>query len=335
MKNKSDLPIIAISIGDVNGIGPEVTLKAFLRSDLYDMCRPLLFAPPEVVDFYNARLGLQFEIAQCQSAAEARERAINVIPVEGSFRESDIGRPTEESGRISIAAIQAAFASVRSGDAVALVTAPISKEAISMAGSSFHGHTDMLDAMCASDDSAFMILSSNTMNVGLVTIHVPLREVAALITKDRVLRSIRLGHRAMEKDFGIDGPRIAVLGLNPHGGDGGVLGKEETGIISPAVRETQEEGLLVDGPFPADGFFSAHTKQMYDLIIAMYHDQGLVPFKLQAKGRGVNITSGLPIVRTSPDHGTAYNIASHGIASPESMKEAVYFAHTIAMNRLQ
>ncbi|PLX31521.1 MAG: 4-hydroxythreonine-4-phosphate dehydrogenase PdxA [Ignavibacteria bacterium] len=334
MKNNRELPVIAISIGDVNGIGPEVTLKSFLRSDLFDMCRPVVYGPGGVVEYYNAQLGLQLDVNLCASENDAREGSINVISVEGSFEASAIGAPSAESGRGSILAIEAAFAAALSGQASAMVTAPISKEAIALAGSPFHGHTDMLASLCKAEHDGLMILSSNTMNVGLVTVHVPLREVADLISREQVLDTIRRGYHAMVQDFGISEPRIAVLGLNPHGGDGGVLGDEDEKHVLPAVEDAQAEGWLVDGPFPADGFFSAHTKQMYDLIIAMYHDQGLVPFKMQAKGRGVNVTAGLPIVRTSPDHGTAYNIASHGLASPESMKEAVHFAHTIALNRL-
>jgi 4-hydroxythreonine-4-phosphate dehydrogenase len=317
------LPIIAISIGDVNGIGPEVILKAFDRSELFDICRPLVYGPIDALRHSAASLGIGVELEPVSEPAQAMERKVNVIEIPGRFDAADIGAPTEESGRISITAIEAAFAAALQGDAQALVTAPVSKEAMAMAGSPYRGHTDMLAALCARDQDVLMILSSNTMNVGLVTIHVPLAEVAALITRERVEQTILLGHRALDEDFAIEDPKIAVLALNPHGGDGGLLGRQE------------RERIDVDGPFPADGFFSAHTQQMYDLIIAMYHDQGLVPFKLQAMGRGVNVSAGLPVVRTSPDHGTAYNIAALGIASAESMKEAVYFARTLAMNRLQ
>ncbi|MBN1449230.1 MAG: 4-hydroxythreonine-4-phosphate dehydrogenase PdxA [Bacteroidetes bacterium] len=329
------LPVIAISIGDINGIGPEVLLKAFHRSDLFDICRPVVFGPPEVLHHYHALLGLKLSFHEVRDAADAREGQLNLFSVPGDFVTEDIGRPTEESGRISIDAIRTAYFSVRDDKAQALVTAPISKEAIAMAGSPFHGHTDMLASFCECGDDVLMILSNNTMNVGLVTVHVPLREVASRITREEVERAIRLGHLAMEEDFGVEEPRIAVLALNPHAGDGGILGMEEQRIILPAIEAQQREGIRAEGPFPADGFFSAHNRELYDLVIAMYHDQGLVPFKLQAMGRGVNITAGLPIVRTSPDHGTAFGIASHGIASAESMKEAVYFARTIVLNRLQ
>lgn len=329
------LPLIAISIGDINGIGPEITLKAFHRSDLLDSCRPVVFGPEDAILYYRDRLGVDVPLQRLDAPEDARDGIVGYVVTDGVLREEDIGRPTAVSGQISLDAIRAAFQAVRGGAAQALVTAPISKEAIALAGSTFHGHTDMLASLCESGENVLMILSSNTMNIGLVTIHVPLRDVAALITRERVERTVRLAHRAMEGDFAIDDPRIAVLALNPHAGDGGVLGAEEADVIQPAVAALQEDGLNVEGPFPADGFFSAHTQQMYDIIVAMYHDQGLIPLKLQAMGRGVNVTSGLPIVRTSPDHGTAYNIAGHGIASPESMKEAVYFARTIALNRLQ
>jgi 4-hydroxythreonine-4-phosphate dehydrogenase len=328
------LPIIAISIGDINGISPEITLKAFDRSDLFEICRPVVYGPLDVLRDRAGRFGINVELEPIDALADARELRVSVINIPGAFDPAAIGTPTAESGRISIAAIEAAFAAARGGGAQALVTAPISKEAIALAGSPFHGHTDMLAALGGNADDVLMILSSNTMNVGLVTIHVPLAEVVPLITRERVERTIRLGRRAMDADFGIEEPKIALLALNPHAGDGGVLGREEREILQPVVQALQKEGIDVEGPFPADGFFSAHTKQMYDLIIAMYHDQGLIPFKLQAKGRGVNITAGLPIVRTSPDHGTAYNIAALGTASAESMKEAVYFARTIALNRL-
>ncbi|MFA6233825.1 MAG: 4-hydroxythreonine-4-phosphate dehydrogenase PdxA [Bacteroidota bacterium] len=329
------LPIIAISIGDINGIGPEIILKSFDRSDLFEICRPVVFGPEAVLNHYREKFGIGVQVNRIDEISAAQEQRLNLVEVPGEFVPQEIGRPTAGSGRSCITAIEAAFAATLSGDAQALVTAPISKEAISMAGSRFRGHTDMLASMSGNEEDVLMILSSNSMNVGLVTIHVPLAQVVPLITQERVERTIRQGHRAMDYDFGIADPKIAVLALNPHAGDGGVLGIEESEILQPAISAMQDEGIDVEGPFPADGFFSAHTKQIYDLIIAMYHDQGLVPFKMQARGRGVNISAGLPIVRTSPDHGTAYNIATRGIASAESMKEAIYFARTIALNRLQ
>jgi len=327
-------PRIAISLGDIHGIGPEIVLKTFDRTDLFDFCIPVVYGSAQALRWYQDSLGIHVPLQDISDIREAKEGQLGVVDTGGTLNIDDIGRPTAESGRLSIAAIRAAFTSVYDGNAHALVTAPISKEAIGMAGSDFHGHTEMLASFCGCEENVIMIMSSNTTNIGLVTTHVPLSDVTPLITTERVVRTVRLGHRAMEDDFAIEQPRISLLALNPHAGDGGYLGSEEEDILLPAINTLIEEGIDIDGPHAADGFFSAHNKDLYDLIIAMYHDQGLIPFKLQAMGRGVNVTSGLPIVRTSPAHGTAFDIASHGIASAESMKEAVYAARSIALNRM-
>ncbi len=326
-------PVIAISLGDVNGVGPEVILKAFVRSDLFTQCRPVVFGPAECIEWRESHLGTGIDIPRITSLEEAREGSISLFDTGGVFDPSQIGRATAEAGAHAIRAIEAAYAAVRDGGAEALVTAPVSKEAIALAGSPFKGHTDMLAAMAGAANRVIMILRSNTLTVGLVTIHVPLREVAPLVTHERVLRTIEAGRSALETDFGVQRPRLAVLALNPHAGDGGAIGSEEIEAIVPAIAEARAAGIAVEGPFPADGFFSAHNRDLFDMVVAMYHDQGLIPFKLQARGRGVNVSSGLPIVRTSPDHGTAYNIAGQGIASADSMKEAILAARTIAVNR--
>ena len=326
-------PIIAISIGDIYGVGPEVIFKAFARSNLFSICRPVIYGPMAAMQWYKKKIGTLVDIRTVAHPDESDDNLLSLIDTGGTFDETRIGTPNAEGGRTSIDAIRMAYAAVAEGSASALVTAPISKEAIGLAGSSFRGHTDMLASFSDSGDDVIMILSSNTMKVGLVSIHVPLQRVASLITRDRILRTLRAGAHALERDFAIHQSRIAVLALNPHAGDGGFLGTEEHDVISPAIAEAKAEGIRVDGPFPADGFFSAHNKQLYDMIIAMYHDQGLIPFKMNASGRGVNISCGLPIVRTSPDHGTAYNIAGLGVASAESMKEAIIGACTIIANR--
>ncbi len=324
---------IAITIGDVNGIGPEVILKAFIRSPLFAECVPTLYGPMDVLEFYNRHLGNAVPLRRIADPREAQDAALNVIP-EGDpeFVPGTIGMPTERSGGIALRAIRLAAAACMEGTVDAMVTAPISKEAIARAGSLFHGHTEMLAAL-AGAPGVIMVLAAGTMRVGLVTIHLPLREVAPLVTAERVLATIRNAHRALIGDFAIERPLIAVLGLNPHAGDGGVLGAEETEAILPAIRSAREEGIRARGPFAADGFFSAHQTQLYDMIVAMYHDQGLIPLKMQARGRGVNITCGLPFVRTSPDHGTAYDIAGKMIAKPESMREAILQAVRLAKNR--
>jgi 4-hydroxythreonine-4-phosphate dehydrogenase len=326
-------PTIAISLGDMYGIGPEVILKAFSRSDLFTLCRPIVYGPLSVMEWYRQKVGMLVEVRPIATPAEAADHVISVIDIPGAFDAGRIGEVNADGGAVSIAAIERAFAAVRAGEADALVTAPISKEAIALAGSTFRGHTDMLAAMCDATRDVIMILASNTMKIGLVTVHEPHRAVSALITRERILLTLRSADHALDRDFGIPDGRIAVLAVNPHAGDGGFIGDEEVRVIRPAIEEAQREGIRVEGPFPADGFFSAHNKQLYDMIIAMYHDQGLIPFKMQARGRGVNVSCGLPIVRTSPDHGTAHDIAGRGMASAESMKEAIALAQAIVVNR--
>ncbi|MCZ7555002.1 MAG: 4-hydroxythreonine-4-phosphate dehydrogenase PdxA [Bacteroidia bacterium] len=331
-----DLPIIAISAGDVNGIGPEVILKAFDRSELFDVCIPVVYGPAAAFEWYAHRLGLQhIPVDAVRTPATAQQGRLNMVDLGSHFQAAEIGKPTPLSGKASLDAVRAAFDDVFAKRADALVTAPISKEAIGLAGSGYHGHTEMLADFCGCGDDVIMILSGNTMKVGLVTVHMPVSAIAPALTRQAVERTLRLGLRAMTTDFGVDNPRLAVLALNPHAGDGGYLGSEERDIIIPAIEAMRDEAGSIEGPFAADGFFSTHNKTLYDLIIAMYHDQGLIPFKMQAQGRGVNVSCGLPIVRTSPDHGTAYGIASHGLASAESMKEAVLAARRIALNRRQ
>lgn len=328
------LPVIAISIGDMYGIGPEVLLRAFERSDLFSLCRPVVFGPAAVLDWHRARAGSVVEIRMLNSVEEAAEGALGVIDQPCGFDPAAVGTVSAEAGRVCLAAIDAAVAAVRAGAARALVTAPVSKEAMALAGSPFKGHTDLLASLCGAEH-VLMILAGNTMKVGLVTIHVPLGDVTPLITTERVLQTIVSGQEALARDFGVAAPRLAVLALNPHAGDGGHIGREEIDAIVPAIEGARARGIRVEGPFAADGFFSAHNREMYDMIVAMYHDQGLIPFKMQAAGRGVNVSAGLPIVRTSPDHGTAFDIAGKGIAGADSMKEAIRTACVIAANRMR
>jgi 4-phospho-D-threonate 3-dehydrogenase / 4-phospho-D-erythronate 3-dehydrogenase len=325
-------PVIAISIGDPYGIGPEVTLRAFERGDLLAQCTPVLYGPAAAITRCHAAFALGVPLRALQ-ADGPDEGVINLVNTGDEFDAMRIGQVSTEGGAASIAAIERATEAVLGGRAAALVTAPISKESITRAGSPHHGHTEMLAELCGRPGEALMILSSNTLRVALVTVHVPISAVAPLVTRGRVLSVIHTAHLSMTRDFGIDEARLAVLALNPHGGDGGVIGHEDGDEVEPAVRAAAAAGVRVDGPFPADGFFSAHNRRPYDLVVAMYHDQGLIPFKAQARGRGVNVTAGLPIVRTSPDHGTAFDIAGRGLASPDSMREAVALAAAIAANR--
>ncbi len=321
-------PVLAISIGDVNGIGPEVVLAACARSTFVDLCRPVLVGPFAAAEWYRSRLGIPVRLERIADPSEAPPGVLSVIDRPGAFRPEDVGTPTADSGAIAVDAIEASFGLWRRGRVAGLVTAPINKHAIALAGSPFAGHTDMLASLCGSDGE-LMVLAGSTMRVGLVTIHVPLSAVVSLITRERVHAILRRAHAALQQDFGIARPRIAVLALNPHAGDDGAIGDEERDIIAPALHDAAAEGIAVEGPVAADGFFSAHNRERHDMIIAMYHDQGLIPFKMQAAGHGVNVTCGLPIVRTSPDHGTAHAIAGTGRASERSMAEAIVMARAI------
>ncbi|MDH7515903.1 MAG: 4-hydroxythreonine-4-phosphate dehydrogenase PdxA [Bacteroidota bacterium] len=324
-------PRLAISIGDVNGIGPEVILKTFGHPETFPPCRPVVFGSLACLEWYAERLGLRVTLKRVTDLQEAQEGVLAVSDDGTAFDAEAVGRPTRQSGAAAFHAFRRAAEAVRNGELDALVTAPVSKEAVTLAGVPFRGHTELLGHMCG--QTPVMMLYSGCMRVVLVTTHVPLREVPALITTGNVLRVIRTSARALRSDFGKTNARIAVLALNPHAGDGGVIGWEDEEYILPSVREARAEGIDAEGPFPSDGFFSAYRHADYDVVVAMYHDQGLTPFKMRAGGHGVNVTLGLPIVRTSPDHGTAFAIAGRGEADASSMAEAVRAALEILGNR--
>lgn len=328
-------PVIAITIGDPNGIGPEIVLKALHNPVIRELCSPVVISPVEVLSWYMNKLDFALPIRPITSLHDIDEGCVNLIVVDGEFNPEEIGKGTKTSGAISLRAIERAFAVVVKGEAGALVTAPISKETIHLAGSPFKGHTDMLAHLCDSKGDVLMILASERLRVALVTDHIPLRDVARAITKELLKKKIHSTERALKQDFGIPSPRIALLGLNPHAGDGGVLGMEEEEVIRPAIDEARHEGIQTEGPFAADGYFSQYTVERHDIVLAMYHDQGLAPFKLQADGAGVNITAGLPIVRTSPDHGTAFSLAGKGIASEVSLCRAIQAAVDIHHRRME
>jgi 4-hydroxythreonine-4-phosphate dehydrogenase len=325
-------PIIAITIGDINGIGPEVIVKACRQPSVMELCRPVVVGSFDALNWHRAWLGTPVTIKKVDDIGEAEDGVVSVLDVPAEFNPAEIGTPTMTSGRAAIEAIERAIPLVRSGAASALVTAPISKYALALAGSPFKGHTDMLIDMFKAKD-VMMVLASDNLRVGLVTIHIPVSRVASSITRESVTHTLRIARNACATDFGVPSPRMAVLALNPHAGDCGAIGTDEHDVIEPAIKTLRDEGANVEGPFAADGFFSAHCREVYDMVIAMYHDQGLIPFKMQAAGHGVNVSCGLPIVRTSPDHGTAYSIAGTGRASFGSMVEAIDLARTIMLNR--
>ncbi|HLA68297.1 MAG TPA: 4-hydroxythreonine-4-phosphate dehydrogenase PdxA [Bacteroidota bacterium] len=325
-------PVIAITAGDFNGIGPELALKAATHSAIKKICSPLLVGP--LVVFEHVRSSLRISV-KLQKAAAMLPRG-NVLPVvdvgDGIAADIQYGSPTKASGKSAGAALENAVKLCLDGKAEAMVTAPVSKEGLHLAGYNFPGQTEMIALFTRSHQVAMMLVS-NVMRVGLVTIHVPLKEVADRITKDKVVEKINIVHASLRRDFGIKKPSLAILGLNPHAGEHGDIGDEEISSIQPAIEDARALGISIQGPFSADAFFGTKSFEKFDGIIAMYHDQGLIPLKMSSFGKGVNFSAGLSIVRTSPDHGTAYEIAGKGTARLESMLEAVKLAITISSRR--
>lgn len=333
MKTK---PRIAISLGDPNGIGPEVTLKSLQDSRLLKYVDPVIIGDATVLDIHLEKLQLRdlnIRVVKDLAAATPAEQVITVLDIGDDTPTSiSFGEITEAAGALSMKAVEKAVDLCMEKAVDAMVTAPISKEAISMAGYQNRGHSGFI-ARRTKSKSHTMMMVSEELRVGLVTEHVPIWDVPKKITKEAILDKVNIMSQSLMNDFAVDRPRIALLGLNPHAGDGGLLGREEQDTIMPAIAAGCEQGHLVFGPFAADGFFAVGGFRNYDAILAMYHDQGLIPFKTIAFGHGVNYTAGLPIVRTSPDHGTAFNIAGKGEASPASMRSAIYLALDIVRQR--
>jgi 4-hydroxythreonine-4-phosphate dehydrogenase len=326
-------PRIGITLGDMNGIGPEVILKALSDNRITAMATPVIYGSSKVVSFYKKLLNIEeLNYSQVKTRGQFAFKSINVVNVWEDALEVAPGKPSKESGRASFLALRQACEELRDGVIDALVTAPIDKNAIHHDEFPFKGHTGYLTQFFGAADS-LMFMVSDSLRVGVVTDHVTLAEVTALITKERLESKLKLMDQSLRKDFGINKPRIAVLGLNPHAGDGGLIGKEDDQIIKPVVQDQRNKGRLVFGPFPADGFFGTSQYTKYDGILAMYHDQGLVPFKSIAFESGVNFTAGLPVVRTSPDHGTAFSIAGKNQANESSLREAIYRACDILKHR--
>ncbi|MCF8257776.1 MAG: 4-hydroxythreonine-4-phosphate dehydrogenase PdxA [Flavobacteriales bacterium] len=315
---------VGISCGDLNGIGHEVIIKTFLDTRMLDECLPILYGSRFVSAQHRRILGIpDFSFNPIKDADEANPKRANVVNVWDEEVEVHIGTPTPESGAYALRSLQAAVADLKAGKIDILVTAPIDKQNIQSPEFNFPGHTEYLAQEFAAEEYSMLMLSEQ-MNVTFMTGHVALSEVARSLTFENIIKKIRFIDRHFPIDFAIRRPRIAVLGLNPHNGDGGVIGREEQEIIVPAIRKAKEDGLLVFGPFAADGFFGSGAHGQFDVILAMYHDQGLIPFKSMNFDRGVNFTAGLPFVRTSPDHGTGFDIAGKGVASEQSFRDAVF-----------
>lgn len=328
-------PRIAITLGDPNGVGPEIVLKCLSDSRLMKFFDPIVVGSAAVLRKHAGILELPLPPLQVVDAVSDQITPGCVIVVEvaaGKAPEIEWGKVTAEGGKLAMASVQRAVQLCLEGEAEAMVTAPISKEAIALAGYQDPGHTEFIARLTGARRYT-MVMVADDLRIGLVTGHIPIWDVPKRVTRQAILETIEIIHASLIQDFGIGRPKIAVLGLNPHAGDGGVLGREESETIIPALEEARRASYLVFGPFPADSFFGIGAYRLYDAVVAMYHDQGLIPFKTLAFESGVNYTAGLPIVRTSPDHGTAYNIAGQGKASPGSMRSAIYLAIDIARRR--
>lgn len=331
---------VAITHGDTNGIGYEVILKLLEDNRICDLCTVVVYGSAKAASFYRKAMELpQVQLQRIESAAEARDGVVNVINVVPEDLKIDPGQPSEIAGKAALAALEAAVADLRAGSVDVLVTAPIDKHTIQSPEFTFPGHTEYLES-CLTDDStpaecrkALMMLCAGNLRVALVTTHLPLRKVADAITKENILEKLESFERSLRKDFAIEKPRIAVLSLNPHAGENGLLGGEEAEIIAPAIEKARNRRILAFGPYASDGFFGAGNHTRFDGVLAMYHDQGLTAFKTLAMDAGVNFTAGLPCVRTSPDHGTGFDIAGKGLARPDSMREALYLAIDVFRNR--
>lgn len=326
-------PIIGISCGDLNGIGIELIIKTFSDSRLLDHCTPVIFASNKAINFYRKTMPeYNFNYSSTKELNRINPKQINLFTCWEEDVDITPGQLTDTGGRYAAISLQSAVAALKQGQIDGLLTAPFHKKNIQSTDFSFTGHTPYLQNMFGAKD-VVMLLCAGEFRVGLVTEHVPVGEVAAKLTKEKIVSKLVLLQQSLQKDFGIDKPRIAVLGLNPHAGDEGLIGKEEETLIRPAIREAKNNGILAVGPYSADAFFARRSFEQFDAVLAMYHDQGLTGFKAIAQDEGVNYTAGLTIVRTSPGHGTAFELANKGIANETGLRNALYFAVDVVKNR--
>ena len=329
----NDKPVIGVTIGDFNGIGPELILKTFSNELVFNYCTPVIYANTYLFKFYAKLLSystLNFNVVK--KVSDIKKNQLNLRTCNREIIEITPGSPSVQAGKFALDALQMAIADIKDGLITDILTCPIDKKSITDAGLSFNGHTQYFASEFES--TAQMILMNEELKVSMVTGHTPFNNVIKSITKESVFEHIRLIHENLKADFAIIKPKIAVLGINPHGGDGGLMGREELDIILPAVKEAQKENILVMGPYAPDGFFGSKNSTNFDAVVGMYHDQVLIPFKQMAFTDGINYTAGLPIVRTSPDHGTAYDIAGKGIGDTSSFINALYLINKVRRNRI-
>lgn len=330
MKEKGKIRV-GISIGDLNGIGCEVVLKTFEDSRMTDFCTPVIFASNKTISKQKTDLGLTLNYNGIKEASRAVDGKINVVNVWQEIPQIEYGKLSKEIGGYAIKSLTAAVNALKNDEIDVLVTAPINKNNIQSDKFNFPGHTDYLAQELAGDSLMFMVTEG--LRIGLLTDHMAVKEVSEAITPELVRKKVKIIQDSLKMDFGIRKPKIALLGINPHSGDNGVIGKEDDEVLKPTIKQLYDEGNLVFGPYAADSFFGSDAYKSFDAILAAYHDQGLIPFKTLSFGKGVNFTAGLSKVRTSPDHGTAYEIAGKGKADPGSFKEAVFMAIGIYKKR--
>lgn len=326
---------IGITHGDINGIGYEVIIKTLSDSRLLESCTPIVYGSPKVAAYHRKALDVElFSFNQIANAREANAKRVNIINCVDEDIRVELGKSTPEAGEAALLSLQAAVKDLKAGDIDVVVTAPINKENIQSDRFKFPGHTEYFASEFGAKNY-MMLMISDQLRIGVVTGHIPVQQVPQALTKEKILSNIRILHKTVLEDFSIRKPRIAVLGLNPHAGDHGVIGTEDLQVIYPAIKQANDEGIIALGPFAADGFFGSGDFRKFDAVLAMYHDQGLIPFKVMAFESGVNFTAGLPVIRTSPAHGTAYDIAGTGIASEESFRNAMYLAIDVFESRRQ
>lgn len=322
---------VGISIGDPNGIGIEVILKIFEQKELFDFFTPVLYGNMKLISFQKRHLNLRTSLSPFKQGGKLSPNQVNVVDVWDKVYNTTFGKSTLEGGEQALKSLKAATAALKEGHVDVLVTAPIDKHNIQSDTFKFPGHTDFLAKELGGKSLMFMI--TDELKVGLLTDHVPVSEVAELITPERIEEKVSLMMRSLIEDFGISKPKIGVLGINPHTGDQGIIGSEDDEVLRPTLKKIYNKGQIVMGPYAADSFFGAQTHTQFDAVLAVYHDQGLIPFKTLSFGRGVNYTAGLTKVRTSPDHGTAFEIAGKGEARIDSFKEALFAARQIYFER--
>ena len=323
---------LAITHGDINGVGYEVILKTFADSRMLEQCTPVLYGSSKVATYHKNLLAQNdLTFVNARDAKSLQHNKFNIINITSEEIKIDVGKSTEVAGQLSSLALERACEDLMNGDVDVLVTAPINKKNIQSKDFDFPGHTEYLSQKFGT--KSLMMMVCDRIRIGIVTNHLPLREVPNAITKELLLEKIGIMNASLKRDFGITRPKIAVLALNPHAGDNGVIGDDDQRVVAPAIQEAIEKNMLVYGPYPSDGFFGSSEFKDFDGVLALYHDQGLIPFKLMSFTDGVNFTAGLPYIRTSPAHGTAYEIAGKDKASEQSFRSAVYLACNILRNR--